>query len=226
MKKKQSIVSIISVFLIGGLLFCGCNMFFSPQNYLQTSLDEIYKGDTTAYAEMIGISEEEAEQDYQQGYQSEVDTFSVLYQVDPVSDAVRSRINDLYQQLYSMTSYTVGDDKTQDGVYTVQLTVSPIELFVDAQPSVEEYVANFNNNATNGMYNNISSEEYMDIYANGLLDIFFSALSNVRYGDPVELTVNINHDSDNNRYSISPKSISEIAETVIAYPTAVSKTAS
>ena len=105
----------------------------------------------------------------------------------------------------------------------VQLTVNPIELFVDVQPAVESYVKNFNNNAASGVYNEITAEEYMDIYANGLLDIFFANLPSVRYGDEIKLTIQIDHDSKNNTYSISTQSLSDIAEAVIAYPTTVTK---
>lgn len=221
--KKQSVRTLSVLFLLVCFLFSGCSLFFNPQEYLQASLDAIYKGKTSEYAEMVGISEYQAEQNYQQNYQSEVETFAKLYQIDPVSDAVKTRICDLYQQLYSQVSYTVGDDITKDGAYMVQLTVNPIELFVDVQPAVESYVKDFNNNAASGVYNEITAEEYMDIYANGLLDVFFANLPSVRYGDEIKLTIQIDHDSKNNTYSISTQSLSDIAEAVIAYPTTVTK---
>ena len=209
-------------FLVGILTVCialsGCNLFFDSQKYVQASLDALYKGDITEYAEMVGISEEQAQQNYQASCQSELELFAKLYQIDPVSESVKLRIYDLYKQLYSMASYTVGEDVSKDGICMVELTVKPINFFVDIHHSVEEYVKAFNNNATAGAYNNVSSQEYIDIYANGLLDLFFSNLSSVGYGDEVYLTVVIDHDTSSNSYSISSDSLIEIADAVIAYP--------
>ena len=96
--KKQSVRTLSVFFLLVCFLFSSCSLFFNPQEYLQASLDAIYKGKTSEYAEMVGISKYQAEQNYQQNYQSEVETFAKLYQIDPVSDAVKTRISDLYQQ--------------------------------------------------------------------------------------------------------------------------------
>lgn len=216
--KKVSFRSLLASVLAACMILSGCNILFDPQKYLQVSLDALYKGDVSEYAEMVGISEEQAQQNYQASCQSELELFAKLYQIDPVSESVKLRIYDLYKQLYSMASYTVGEDVSEDGVCMVELTVKPINFFVDIHPSVEEYVKAFNNNATAGAYNNVSAQEYMDIYANGLLDLFFSNLSSVGYGDEVYLTVVIDHDTSSNSYSISSDSLVKIADAVIAYP--------
>lgn len=216
--KKVSLLSLLAGILAACISLSGCNIFFDPQKYLQVSLDALYKGDTSEYAEMVGISQEQAQQTYKESCQSELELFAKLYQIDPVSESVKGRICDLYKQLYSMISYTVGEDVSEDGVCMVELTVKPINFFVDIHHSVEEYVKAFNNNATSGAYNDVSSQEYMDIYANGLLDLFFSNLSSAGYGDEIYLTVVIDHDTSSNSYSISSDSLIEIADAVIAYP--------
>lgn len=215
MKHCKKIISLLLVIPI--LVLTGCDLSFDPSAYVQASLDAIYKGDFTTYLEMVDISQEKAQQNYEEGYKSEADTFAQRYNIKSLSDGIREQIEQLYQYLYSKVDYTVGENqKTEDG-YSVDVTIHPITFFTAEQQKVIDYSNQFNADVLNGAYNDLPEQQFEDVYALGLLDIFNADKENIPYGDEQTLSINVQKDEENNSYFINTTDLFKLQQSVIVY---------
>lgn len=215
MKYCKKIISLLLIIPI--LVFTGCDLFFDPSTYVQASLDAIYKGDFTTYLEMVDISQEKAQQNYEEGYKSEADIFAQRYNIKSLSDGIREQIEQLYQYLYSKVDYTVGENqKTEDG-YSVDVTIRPITFFAAEQQKITDYSNQFNADVLNGAYNDLPEQQFEDVYALGLLDIFNADKENISYGDEQILSINVQKDKENNSYFINTTDLFKLQQAVIVY---------
>lgn len=215
MKHCKRIISLLLVIPI--ILLTGCNLFFDPAAYVQASLDAIYKGEFTAYLEMVDISPEEAQKNYEESYKSEADLFAQRYSIKSLSDGIREQIEQLYQYLYSQVNYTVGESRKTENGYSVDVTVRPITFFAAEQQKVTDYSNQFNADILNGVYNDIPEQQFEDTYALGLLDIFNADKGNLSYGDEQNLSIAVQKNEEDNSYSINTTDLLKLQQTVIVY---------
>ena len=101
------------------------------EGYVQGYLDLTYLGKLNKdYQTEMELSEEEAQQQYEEGIQVEVEFFeSGIGLIDYPTEEITQRLTELYKEIYSHSDYTVGAaTKLDSGNYAVEVTVRPIDL--------------------------------------------------------------------------------------------------
>lgn len=75
---------------------------------------------------VVDITENECEDDYISGLESEAEYFASVFQIDNLTDDIKADIVDLYKEIYSYSKYTVSAaTKQDDKTYSVKMTVEP-----------------------------------------------------------------------------------------------------
>lgn len=237
MNKRRHTLAVLTLVLAMFLSLTACSTLntslsdltsrrFDAAAYIHGQMDEIYLGKFDPdYLDLVGITESEARQVYEDGMAVEVDTFIKTFTIDYPTDAFKERMTLLYQDLYAYSDYTVVSAARQDdGSYSVKVTVRPldaIQLMYDAFPGFqEEFQAKYTDVDTDAM----SDEEYNDWfenvydldYQNSLADLFEEMIPKTGTLEEKSIAVQIEKDDDG-YYVINDESFSNLDTLIIDY---------
>ena len=186
------------------LALAGCGGMSEEQRlstYVQGYLDLTYKDQINDdFLEIAGISEEEAEQQYQDGLDVEVQFFiDGIATIEYPTEETETVIRDMYEEIYSHSSYTVGAASELDsGNYAVEVKVQPIDIMTNFTP--EDFQNVFTQVlAERGVTDNfalysMSEEEYASAdqeYANRLVAMIEEKIPSIGYTEEKSLAVQI-----------------------------------
>lgn len=199
-KMKRFTVLLLTAFMIFSLT--GCSLFGNGKktyaNYVQSLLDVNYKADYTEYQKITGASEEDAQKVYDDGLDYLADALMTAYGVTDVDGSdIKSQFRDLAKEIYSHAKYEITDVSKTDGVYTVTVTIYPIDILQITYDDVVTYIEDMNQKVTAGDYNDYELDAYETEYAQGIIDILNTALPNIGNGEGTTVTVTI---LDNDEY--------------------------
>lgn len=176
------------------------------QAYVQGYLDLTYKGQFNQdYMKEMDLTEEEAQERYEQGIQVEVDFFeNSVGIIDYPTDQINQRLMELYKEIYSHSDYTVvSSNKLESGNYAVEVTVRPIDIMTNFTPDdfqeVFTQILSDMGITTQEQLNAMSEEEYQKVdaqYAQKVLDLVEAQLPNIGNGEEKSFTVQIKDDGD------------------------------
>lgn len=203
------------VLLLSLLSGCGKEEEFDASSYVQLGLDAIYLGKAEPYAEILNESPETILKNYEAGINAEVDTFIQFFSIRSMTDEMRAEVAVFYKELYSHARYEVKDaQKREDGVYAVEVTVSPIRLFPLITEELKVFFDAFNEDTKNGVYDDLTEEEFETKYAQGILELSTQYLDKIQYAstETVLLTV-----SQNQKHSYQLDNFQEIDSKIIQY---------
>ena len=125
----------------------------NSRDYLIATLDAIYKGDVESYAQHMGLTEENAFQEYEKSF-STVDLTGT-----EMTEEQETRFTDSMKSMFANSSYEVGiARKAEDEGYLIQMTVTP-------NLSLQKSGAEFNKNVRSGRYGSTEAvkEGYLQI---------------------------------------------------------------
>lgn len=125
----------------------------NSRDYLIATLDAIYKGDVARYARHMGLTEEEAFQEYEKSFTT-VDLTGT-----EMTEEQKSRFMDSMKTMFANSQYEVGAaKKSEDEGYWIQMTVTP-------NLSLQKSGAEFNKNVRNRRYGSTEAvkEGYLQI---------------------------------------------------------------
>lgn len=135
MKTSKRIVALaLSAALALGTSACGGKSGgvskFDAKAYVEGLLRETYLGEfDPEYLELVDISEDEARQTYETGISNEVSFFINLYEIEYPEEELYEELTELYKEIYSHAKFEVTDAvKMDDGSFSVQVTVEPIDI--------------------------------------------------------------------------------------------------
>ncbi len=186
------------------LALAGCGGMSEEERlstYVQGYLDLTYKDQINDdFLEIAGISEEEAEQQYQDGLDVEVQFFiDGIATIEYPTEEIETVIRDMYEEIYSHSSYTVGAASELDsGNYAVEVKVQPIDIMTNFTP--EDFQNVFTQVlAERGVTDNfalysMSEEEYASAdqeYANRLVAMIEEKIPSIGYTEEKSLAVQI-----------------------------------
>lgn len=190
---------------------------FKADNYVRYTLDATYKADFTEYCEQVHISEDEARQNYLDGIQSEIDKFAKIYSVKNIPEASKERLAEFYKKVYAKASYEVKNPSKKDGVYYVEVTVNPIDLFQISFDEIQKFVSDFNNRVVAGEFNEYTDDQFEEYYINGILDICLANLDSSGYTAPKVTTVRVKKNESDGIYYLVNEDLYELYQTIIEY---------
>ena len=199
MKKiyKRMLVIAISLMSLFGLTGCEKQEAKTYQNYVKSLIAINYLGATDDYIEATGANKADAEALYQKNMEHLANNILTYYDVtiSDVSGAKEGYIQ-LAKNIYSKANYKVAKAVEENGKYTVDVTIYPIDLFNQTSNQVVAYVEKFNKDVADGVYNDYTMEEYETAFSEGLLTILNEGCLNMTYAAPVTITVSIIEEED------------------------------
>ena len=214
MKKRSVLTTVVAVGVLAGVL-CGCGSLSlnlgggeadRMKNYVQGYLDLTYLGQANDdYLQEMDLTEEEAQERYEQGLQVEVEFFENAIGIfDYPTDEITQRLTDLYKEIYSHSDYTVvSSNKMDSGNYVVEVTVRPIDIMTnftsdDFQEIFEQVLADMGVTSQEQL-EAMGEEDYQkadNLYAEKVLDLVESQMANIGNGEEESYTVQITDDGD------------------------------
>lgn len=189
---KKCLACLLGALMLFSLTGCAGNLDKKYQNYIKSLIAINYLGASDDYIKATGANKEDAEALYQANVELMADNILAYYGV-VITDApeMRDGYVELAKNIYSKVNYSVSKAYKQDDSYYVDVTIHPINLFVQTKDSVGNYISKFNTSVLNGNYNDHTLAEYETEFSTGLLELLNDGCLNMTYGDPVVVTVKI-----------------------------------
>ena len=188
MKKRISLMIAIAVCF--SMLLSGCGKKLTTENapdYVKSALDACYKADFDAYMEFTKSTQEEAEELYQTGLDTNMEASGI------VASSVSSDLQDQYRQLFadllSISKYEVGEAKEDGDGFTVEVTVEPFIMFNDLQQELGPMLESEEAQA-------LADEEIEQYIYQKMYELMSSKLDAPEYGDPETVTIHIQPDGE------------------------------
>lgn len=196
--KKALLGAAASAWILAG---CGGSESERMSAYIRGYMDLTYKGELNDdYAEMMDISEEEAQQQYEDGLMVEVEFFTDnIAIIEYPTDEINQKIRDLYAEIYSHSDYTVGSGSLLDsGSYAVEVSIRPIDIMTrftsdDFNTVFTDILAAHGVTDEVALYN-LSQEEYETIdheYAEKIIEMISAEVDSIGYTEEKNIAVQI-----------------------------------
>ncbi|OUP85431.1 hypothetical protein B5F07_04610 [Lachnoclostridium sp. An169] len=193
---RKTAAVIFTAFMTLAML-CGCARDFDAEGYVKACLDALYMREYDAYADMVGISADEAKSDLEGDFQSTVDEAFLGDTVTSEED--KQAYSDAIVNVYKLAKYEVTGSVEKDGNYVVTVEVQPCMIFANLE---EEMTARAEQAVADGTYDETKYIASLNGYLN-------DAVSSCEYGDTQEVQVNVTRDEDN-VYTISEADLTYI----------------
>lgn len=190
------------------------------QNYVKSLIAINYLGATDDYVKATGANKEEANALYESNAEYLADSILEYYDIE-VAEApgVYEKYVELAKSIYSKANYKVSKAYKSGTQYCVDVTIYPMNIFVQTSDDVIAYVNHFNESVAGGDYNNYTMAEYETEFSNGMLEILNEGCMNMTYGEPVTVTVTII--TEGNTFYIGDHDFMAIDAAMISSSTAV-----
>lgn len=207
MKKIKGITIAVLAGVLAVLL-TACGSSFDAGKYMQAGLDAAIRGEFTDYVEITGITEEEAEQEYNEI----LDSFTEQMNELGLSDELNEKYRTFFADLLKKTKYEVKDVRSgeEKGSYDVDIEIQPVTgvfdgLMDELNDVVDEYIEEILGSGE------IPTEEELTEWAGEQVYAILSAkLDDVSYGDAETVTVTIAKD-DSGEYTVSDDDLGAVA---------------
>lgn len=215
---KKNIQKVLGMLLAAvltlGLIGCGQNKFDATA-YVKAELDLLTRHDTEQYVKEMGVSEDEAEDIYEEI----VATMNISEQIfgdEDMPDELEEGYEKWFMAALEKAKYTVMEAEEVDGDYIVNVEVEPLKIFegvtdeLTAQSTA--YMTDLMTKAMNG--EEVPSDEQINIdIFNMMLNILNEVLENPTYGEKIVVETKIIKNSDG-KYEIDEASFEELGEKI------------
>lgn len=211
MKRVWKSLALCAMMVCVGLLLVACGSNFDASGYVKAALDSSIHGESAEYIEIVDITEEDAQQEYDDILDSIVEEMGSL----GLSDDLNSKYRTLFADLLKKTDYTVLEATKVDDNYEVPVEIKPItNVFTNLMGDVETKMTEYTNDILNGNADIPSEEEIIEYAGQVVYDLLAERIANVEYGDVQTVTVTVELDNDNT-YSISEDDIEDLVSAMI-----------
>lgn len=236
---KRIFSIIVTVLIVGNLSACGLTDFdrkvidavkstgdsSMEDNFVtlvQGNLEELYLGVyDEKYIELVNTTEAECVENYEDGIESEAEYFAYYYDIEYLTDELKSEIKDMYRKIYSYSNFNVGAaSKLDDRTYAVKIEIYPINIFELVEEQFDEKIQEFYDKYEGVDVDAMTEEEYMlydYAWAKCILDMCYSVMPEISYDDVQTLAVQIIK-GDDDIWRIADNDMAAIDNLIIAYP--------
>lgn len=188
---------------------------------VQGNIDELYLGKFDAdYLKSVNSTEEEAKAYYEDGLATEAEYFAYYFGIEFFTDDLKAELMDLYREIYSHSSYTVGAASTlDDTTVVVKVDVQPIDIFVQVVDGFEAYAADFYAKYTSDVVEAMDDAAYQAFdaeWAKLVLDRCYEKLETIGHEETTSLAVQVVLQDE--IWRISDDSMADIDTAMITYP--------
>lgn len=217
-KKKKILITAAVLVVLAVAAFIGIWLYtnrFDPVEYVQAVLDASYKKQTESYVEITGVSEEEAEQIFEENLDATMEQF----ESSPMPEELKPKYRELFARLAEHVSYTVGEAvHEEDGSYSVPVKVKPLTLFADTydtfRQKAQEYADQVTESVMGGAEMPTDNEMQARVY-----EIYYEVLSDginggMMYGESKDVTLHVRK-NDSGEYEIDDSDMKELDSLLI-----------
>lgn len=189
---------------------------FDASRYIKGMLDVQYLNEYDDFKATTTATDAECEEIYRSGLEVEAETFANYFDIRVLTDETKARIVDFYDEVYSHSKYEVKDAYKTDEGYTVEVVISPIDIFMNIEEEVNSYIDGFNTRIEAGEFDALDEDAFEDIYAAGILDIVEAKVDTIGYEEDKSVTVSVKEGEDG-LYDITPEEFATLDQWIIAY---------
>ena len=224
MKRNVKIcIALILTLVLSISVLTGCSSGISnytAADLVQNNLDLIYLNKyTNDYLERVGLTKNEADQEYWDGIATEVAYFADYFDIvlDSCDPSIETQITEMYNKIYSYSKYEVGNQTKNGDTYLVELTVYPIDIISQVMDNdVDAFLDEWYDLGDSGEFDEATDEEVETRWAQMVIDMVSARISSIGYLEPETISVQVVKDS-NGIYSISQNDFERIDYLIIAY---------
>lgn len=187
MQKKKRFITIGAVILLIIMSVCACakQKEFDAKTYVQSSLDACYHGEFADYADLMGISEEDAKNQFEEDFDEKIR--QQFDDSDPITEEGIAAYAGKMKEIKALAKYEVQDaEKAEDGSYTVSVKVEPSNVF---QTLEESSVTVSNEKIQQGL-----DGTDPEVFASVLTESIQKSIDQNSYGEPVIVKVTVKKD--------------------------------
>lgn len=212
--RKTLKTMVMAVLLVGStVLLAGCSSKFTAQvatNYVESVLDASYKGEFDQYLKITDSTKEEAEQMYEDGMNTVVESFEI--DGYDIPEELMDKYHELSVQIYKSAKYEVGEAKKYDDGFIVEVSVYPFTLMETFE---DDFYAKVTEDAD--MLSNIATEEeYANYIYQTMYDVLKAKVDSPEYKDPETVKIEVYLDDDG-KYNISEDDLYGVEEALFPY---------
>lgn len=189
---------------------------------VQGKLDGLYKGQYgESFLTAMGLSEEDCLKEYQENLEINVGYFARYFEIDELSDDMKTELTDFYKDLFAQVRYTVGEvSQIDENNWAVNVTLEPIDLPRQMLDSWDEWMAPFRAKYAGADFDKMNESEYRRAdaeWARYVIDLAKDRAGELAYGDPEALAVQVIRNEDGS-WTLSDNDIYTIDEYVVRFP--------
>lgn len=221
MKKMTTLLAVALLFVSTLFSSCAKDVDTDFANiYVKGILDTIYLGqqsedflDITKVSTFSQLGEE-----FENGMKAEASYFTYYFNLSTSLESLEAELIDMYKNIYKSAKYEVSPSSLIDDVYYVDVIVSPIDvIYKVVEEDLTVYIENFKASAENGDFDNLSKEEYDELYASGIIEMVQERILTLGYDKPQTITVEVTASSEDGLFYIRGNSLAEIDKVIIKY---------
>jgi len=221
----------ICLALVMTVALTGCGAQFDHQAYVQSTLDAGYKGEVSEYVKLTDTTEDEAKKLYEDNITATVDEFSTSFESTAgasMTEDQKAQVKDIITNLLKSVSYeTESAEKVDSNNYKVTVKVKPLKSLDSFEEKLTEHITTLTEQIQNGEIDlgmdlsdpdvdvEAATAKMMDIYMQGILDIFKEVVDSPEYGDEETMTVDVKLDTDQKLWYIPDSEIEKIDSALI-----------
>ena len=196
---------------------------FDATALVQGNLDEIYLGKFDPdYLELVDITENECEEDYIAGMETEAEYFAKVFDIENLTDDLKAEIVDLYKQIYAKSKYTVSPaSKLDDNTFAVKVEVAPLDIFELVDEDWDDYMDPFYTEYAGVDFDALSQEEAEAVdaeWSRMVLDLCKENLPDMGYSDETKSVVIQVVRDDDGAWTMHGDDFYTLDEYIITYP--------
>lgn len=187
---------IVALMMTGIMLFAlgGCGAAdFDAKGYVEAALDAKFHREYDEYANMIGVSKEEAKKQMEEEFNESLKT-SMKEAGIPITDAEMEEYLKLEAEIRAKVKYEVKTAKKDgDNNFVVDVVITPI-------PAYETLETEYSQKLTAAVQNGATENQYMGIF----LEAMKECIANVEAGEAVTTSLHVKWEEKDNQkvYSI------------------------
>lgn len=202
MKKKMiRTAAAAAVMLAVPVIFTACARKPDPEKYVKATLDAVYHRECGTYAELIHISESQAEEAIEKTFLENIET---AFEGDTLtSEEDKEAYTNAVREIYKLARYEVTESEETDSGYSVTVAAEPCRIFENLENSVSEKAGQA---LEEGTYSEEKAVSYVTEYLN-------EAEKHMEYGEMREVKVNVTKD-ESGIYQISGDDMLKVENTL------------
>ncbi len=225
---KRVLCALLAVLLLCALSACGKKDEPAPAAsedlaaLVQGKLDGLYLGQySESYLAAMGTTAEACQQEYQENLEINAEYFARYFQIDNLTDELKTELVDFYKELFSQARYTVGEvSQIDENNWAVNVSLQPIDLPQQMLDGWDEWMEPFRTKYAGSDFDSMNESAYQKAdaeWARYVIDLAKDRLGNLSYRDEEPLAVQVIRNEDGS-WTLSENDIYTIDDYVVYFP--------